>query len=118
MVDADQIGADARPCDGAIFVRSAVLEACAGVSSDLCSAAQDTAAVAGFRFVDDPLDLWNVEDFRPWTDPQVLQAAPDGSMSGGRTASRARRGNIVLIVGLTPLLRLRSSLTPEEIVEF
>lgn len=118
MVDADKVEADAVPCEGAIFVRPAVLEACTGVTSVLCDAARDTVQRPDYRFVDEPADLWDVEDYRPWSSPGPLQVTPDGAMSGGRTAARARKGNIVVIVGLMPLLRPRESMSPEEISEF
>ena len=118
MGDGQQIEADALQCEGAIFVRPAVLEACAGVTSDLCEAAKSSEPQAGYRFVDGPEGLWDVEDYRPWTDPIGIQTAPDGSLTGGRTAARARKGNIVLIVGLAPMLRPRASLTPEEASDF
>ncbi|HSG50019.1 MAG TPA: hypothetical protein VLA43_19500, partial [Longimicrobiales bacterium] len=118
MGDAQQIEADALPCEGAIFVRSAVVEACSAITSALCDAAKVSEPQGEYRFVDDPTDLWNVEDYRPWTDPAGLQGAPDGSLEGGRTAARARKGNIVLIVGLMPMIRPRASLTPEQISEF
>jgi hypothetical protein len=118
MGDAQQIEADALPCEGAIFVRPVVLEACSAVTSDMCDAAKASEPQGQYRFVEDPADLWNVEDYRPWTEPGGLQGAPDGSLTGGRTAARARKGNIVLIVGLAPMIRPRASLTPEQISEF
>ncbi|MGW8264815.1 MAG: hypothetical protein ACWGSQ_00505, partial [Longimicrobiales bacterium] len=41
-----------------------------------------------------------------------------GGLLGARTAARARRGNVVFSLSLTPLLRRRSELTEEEIGEF
>jgi hypothetical protein len=118
MGDAQQIEADALPCEGAIMVRPAVLEACSGIESELCDAAKVSEPQELYRFEEAPEDLWDVEDYRPWSDPTGLKAAPDGSITGGRTAARGRKGNIVLIAGLTPMIRPRASLTPEQIGEF
>ncbi|HSG06923.1 MAG TPA: hypothetical protein VLA36_01105 [Longimicrobiales bacterium] len=118
MGDAQQIEADALPCEGTIFVRPAVIEACSEITSDLCDAAKGSEPQDAYRFVDAPSDIWDVEDYRPWTEPTGLQAAPDGSLTGARTAARGRKGNIVLIVGLAPIIRPRASITPEEAAEF
>ena len=105
----------AGPCDGAIFVRSVVLEACEANSGSLC----DEAAVAPsetsrFRFVDSPEAVWEVQEIRPWTDPTPLQATPDGQLDGARTIGFARSGNVVVIVAFSPLIRDREELTLEE----
>jgi len=122
MGDAQKIQADALPCDGAIFVRPAVMEACSGVTSSLCAAARAPDAPEAsdeYRFVEAPADLWDVEEYRPWIDPTGLQPSADGGgLVGGRTATRGRRGNIVLSLGLAPMLRPRETLTPEQVAEF
>ncbi|MGW8267469.1 MAG: hypothetical protein ACWGSQ_13970, partial [Longimicrobiales bacterium] len=48
----------AQPCEGAILVRSAVLEECATTPSPVCeaAAAEESEGTAGF--VDSPEDLW------------------------------------------------------------
>lgn len=106
--DAAAVEEAARPCEGAIFVRSAVLEACAASGSALCRAAADTLPQGPYRFVEAPADLWDVEDYRPWTTPEPLQGTPQGALVGARTAAQARRGNVVVGVALAPLLRARS----------
>lgn len=118
LVDAQAAEEAAQPCDGSIFVRSAVLEACAGRGSELCRAAADTAARGAYRFVDKPTDIWDVEDYRPWTAPGPLQGTPEGALVGARTAAQARRGNVVLGVALAPLLRNRAELDSAQIAEF
>ena len=118
MGDAAQVEADARPCEGAILVRSAVVEACGDATSSVCQAAANTEQSARYRFVEAPGDLWDVSDFRPWTQPEPLQLTPQGALIGGRTAARARRGNTVFTVALAPLIRNRSELSEEEAVEF
>ena len=105
----------AGPCDGAIFVRSAVLEACATNSGPLCDeAAQEPSEASRFRFVDSPEAIWDVQEIRPWTNPTPLQATPDGQLDGARTIGFARSGNIVVSVAFSPLIRDREELTPEE----
>ena len=103
------------PCDGAIFVRSAVLEACETNSGPLCEeAALAPSEASRFRFVDSPESIWDVQQIRPWTDPTPLQATPDGQLDGARTVGFARTGNIVVSVSFSPLIRDREELTPEE----
>lgn len=110
----------AQPCEGAILVRSAVLEECETTPSPVCEAARAAGEneEGSGGFVDSPEDLWDVEEYRPWTTPTALQRGPDGGLAGARTAARARRGNVVFSLSLTPLLRRRSELTEEEIGEF
>ena len=115
----DEVETAAAPCQGAILVRPAVLEACAAVpNSSVCETAKATEPQQGIRFVDAAEDLWSIEDFRPWGDPGRLRANPDGSIAGGRTAAMARRGNIVVMVALAPMIRARSELSPEDVAEF
>lgn len=116
--DAAELEAAALPCEGAIFVRSAVVEACAGGQSTLCQAAATTEPGGPFRFVDAPEDLWDVGDYRPWTQPGPLQVTAQGALVGGRTGSQARKGNVIMAVGLAPLIRNRAELTEEEIADF
>lgn len=108
-------------CDGAILVRSAVLEACAaGTESPLCAAAAAESAEArqGFRFVDSPENLWDVQEMRPWTAPSPLTILPDGQLGGARTIGYARNGNLTLSLAFAPLLAERERLSPEEISRF
>jgi hypothetical protein len=116
--DAAEVEAAALPCEGAILVRPVVVDACVGLTSALCAAASVAEPQEGFRFVDAPEDLWNVSDYRPWSQPGPLQATPQGALTGGRTSSRARRGNMVVSLGVVPLIRNRSELSPEEITDF
>jgi hypothetical protein len=121
---ADSIQAAAQPCQSAIFVRPAVLEACKTTpGSPLCAAAKtkpDTTApdTAQFRFVNAANDLWDIEQMEPWSDPGPLQAGPNGSLVGARTMARARRGNIIVAVALAPLFRERSALDSAEVAQF
>ncbi|HSW30499.1 MAG TPA: hypothetical protein VLH75_13520 [Longimicrobiales bacterium] len=115
--DGDALDAAAQPCDGAIFVRSAVLEACAGSESRLCRAAADSVPQGGFRFVDDAADLWDVEDYRPWTTAEPLQGTAEGGLAGARTAAQGRRGNVVVGVALAPLLRTRAEVDSARVAE-
>ena len=116
--DAAAVEAAAQPCEGAILVRSAVVEACAGSTTELCGAAAATEPVAPYRFVDKPEDLWDVEDYRPWSVPEHLQDTTQGALVGARTATQARRGNVIVAVALAPLIRNRTELGEPEIGEF
>lgn len=103
------------PCEGAIFVRSAVLEACETSSGPVCDeAARMRTDGSRFRFVDSAEDVWNIQQMRPWTDPTPLQASASGQLDGARTIGFSRSGNIVVSVAFSPLIRDRSELTPEE----
>jgi len=108
----------AQPCEGAILVRSAVLEACAGTPSPVCEAAAAEDPEGTIRFVDSAADLWDVEEYRPWSQPAPIQPGPEGGLTGARTAARARRGNVVFTVALAPLLRRRADLPEEEVGQF
>jgi hypothetical protein len=107
----------AEECQEAIFVRSAVLEACQTAESPLCEDARATEPRGRFAFVENPADLWDVEELRPWSEPAQLYRSPEGALAGARTATRTRRGNLMLTLGLEPMIRARSSLSPEEIQE-
>lgn len=109
--------ARAGPCDGAIFVRSAVAEACGTTAAGaLCAeVAKAPAEAKRFRFVDSPEAVWDFTEVRPWTNPTPLRVGPNGQLDGARTIGYARMGNIVVSVAFNPLMRNRSELTPEEL---
>ena len=102
-------------CEGMILVRSAVVEACQGVTSRVCDEVGATSPGGDFRFVDAPSDLWDVSEFRPWTQPGPIRRSPNGQIAGARTLGFARRGNVVISVALAPLLQQRSALAPERV---
>jgi hypothetical protein len=105
----------AAPCDGAIFGRPAVLEACATGSGDICTeAAQPPTAADRFRFVDAPESIWEMQEFRPWSDPTTIQPGPNGQLEGARTVAFSRVGNVVVSVSFAPLFRDVSTTTPAE----
>jgi hypothetical protein len=103
----------ASGCDGAVFIRGPVLEACETTSSPVCEAARGSEPDDRFRFVDRPEDLWDHQELRTWTSPGPLQAAPDGQLGGARTVAMTRTGNLLVSVAFAPLLQDRSGLTPE-----
>jgi len=111
------IQVEAQSCEGAILVRSAVLEVCDTTDSPVCAAAGAEDPQGVVRFVDSPEDLWDVEEYRPWTQPAPIQPSPDGGLTGARTAARARRGNVVFSVALAPILLNRAELSEEQIRE-
>ena len=106
------LGEMAGACDGAIFIRSAVIEACADQQSPVCgkAMAEEPDSALPYRFVEAAADLWGVEEIRPWASPQGLQIAADGSVGGATTFALARRGNVALSVGFSPLIRERAEL--------
>lgn len=114
---ADSIQAAAAPCEGMVFVRSAVRRACAGLSSTICrtAAADSTKPNAPFQFVDSAQDLWDIQQFLPWTDPTPVQVNPGGGLGGARTQTSARRGNIMVTVAVQPVLRATSGLDSTQI---
>ncbi len=118
--DAQEIQTAAAPCQGAVLVRPAVLEECRATASDsqVCAAAADTAQGDLFRFVDHPEDLWDIQEFRPWTDPGPLQVTQDGSLVGARTAARSRLGNVVVTVALAPMIRERDQVDSTQAADF
>lgn len=104
--------ASAAPCDGAIFVRSAVLEACEDASGSLCEQARLPASeVSGVRFVDEAASIWEIEQSRPWTTPTSLRPGQTG-LEGGRTIGYTRVGNVVASVAFTPLFAPRDQIPP------
>lgn len=109
----------AGPCDGAIFVRSVVEEACATADGPLCEAArQEPSPESPFRFVDQPEAVWDYQQMRPWSDPGPLRVGPNGQLDGARTIVYSRTGNVVVSVAFSPILRDRAEMTPEEIEAF
>jgi len=119
LIDASgDLAAEGAPCEGAILVRSTVLEACRTQSGPVCEEAAAAEPTGRYRFVDSPADLWDVSEFRPWSDPGPLTAAPNGEITGARSIAYARQGNAVVTVAFGPLLRQRASLTPEQVASF
>jgi len=118
LLAAGDVDTAADECEGAIFVRSAVLEACQGVDTALCAAARSTEPNARYSFVDAAVDLWEVEEMRVWSEPLPLHRGADGEFAGVRTGVLARRGNLILVVGMEPMIRPRTSVTAEEAAQF
>jgi len=119
LIDASgDLAAEAGPCDGAIFVRSAVVEACQAQTGLVCTAAATPGPDSIFRFVDSPEELWDVQELRPWTVPGPLRVAPNGSLTGARTVAFARHGNVVISVAFAPMIQERASLSEEEAAQF
>lgn len=109
---------DGVACAGVILVRDATAEACNGLTSRVCEAARDTSVQAPFQFVDDPELLWFSQELRPWTSPGPLGLSPQGQLSGARTIGTTRVGNLGVSVSLSPLLRARTELSPDELAVF
>jgi len=105
-------------CDGAILVRSAVLEACATAVSPVCEPARNPGTESRYRFVDHPLDLWEVEEVRPWTTATPLGITANGQLGGARTMGYARNGNLTLTLQFAPLFGTRDDFTPEQIARY
>lgn len=109
----------AARCDGAIFVRPVVAEACATAKGPLCDAvALPASQVRDFRFVDNAEDIWDVTEVRPWTMPTPFTVSPAGQLDGARTIGYARTGNVVVSVAFSPMLRDRTEITADEATRF
>jgi hypothetical protein len=116
--ESEDLGEITFHCQGAVFVRSVVLEACESTSSPLCEPARAAEPQGPFRFVDDAADLWDVEQLRPWADPVPLRPMPDGTLDGASTNVLTRRGNVTLMLGIEPIIQPRSSMDPEQAARF
>ena len=84
----------------------------------ICDAAKPANSDGAYRFVDSPEDLWDVQEFRPWTSPGPLQLAPDGQLDGASTVAFARQGNVAFSVAFRPDIRPRTDMAPENIQTF
>lgn len=111
---ADGLGMAIRHCEGAIFIRDAVREACQEGNGPLCRALQDEGQLPGLRFVDNAEDLWGIEHLRPWNEPTRLRPSPDGTLAGARTGSLVRRGNLTVFVAFQALIRPRATMSEED----
>ena len=116
--EAGDFGAEASSCEGAILIRSAVIEACGSEQNLICDAAKPANSDGAYRFVDSPEDLWDVQEFRPWTSPGPLQLAPDGQLDGASTVAFERQGNVAFSVAFQPDIRPRADMAPENIQTF
>ena len=116
--EAGDFGPEASSCEGAVLVRSAVIEACGSEQHLICDAAKPANSDGAYRFVDSPEDLWDVQEFRPWTSPGPLQLAPDGQLDGASTVAFARQGNVAFSVAFQPDIRPRADMAPENIQTF
>jgi len=106
-------------CDGAILVRNVVLELCESQSGPVCDDARLPGDELGrFRFVEDPVDLWDIEQLRPWSDPVPLLVSPDGGVGGAQTGALARRGNLNFVFSLETLIQSRTEVPEEEANRF
>ena len=119
----DAEGDLARPaemCEGAILVRSSVLEACDGTEGPVCAEARnpERAGAGRYRFVDAPEDLWDMEQLRPWTEPSSLLPSPEGGLGGAQTGTLVRRGNLTLVLSLETLIQDRSLMDQAEAADF
>lgn len=105
-------------CSDVFLVRGAAVAACdAGATGPVCEDVRSGEPLGRFAFVDDAAALWEVEQIHPWSDAMALYRAPDGALAGSRTVAMTRRGNLILAVGLEPMLRERATLPAEELAE-
>ena len=116
--EAGDFGPEANSCEGAILIRSAVIEVCGSEQNLICDAAKPANSDGAYRFVDSPEDLWDVQEFRPWTSPGPLQLGPEGQIGGANTLAFARQGNVLFSVTFRPDIRFRTDMTPEGIQTF
>jgi hypothetical protein len=114
----EELPAAASNCDGAILVREVVVEACNGISSQVCREAREGETQGRYRFVESAEDLWDVEQLRPWSTPTGIGPRPDGSLGGAQTGTLVRKGNVQLAIMVEPIIRERDAVPPEEAAEF
>ena len=112
------IEAAARPCLGAVLVRSVVLQACGNAETLVCNAARSNEPQGQIRFVDEPGDIWDVEEYGPWSQPGPIRLTEDGELLGARTSARVRRGNVALQLSVAPLILLREELEEEQVADY
>lgn len=113
------LAARAAPCDGAIFLRGEVLEACVAGAGPICEEAASTPSeTSRFRFVDSAERLWEVVELQPWTEPTVLRPDPNGQLEGARTVGFTRVGNVAISVAFSPILRSVTEVTPNELATY
>ena len=109
---------EAAPCDGAIFVRPAVLEACESATGAICEDAQlPLTEPSRFRFVDDAATMWDQQEVRPWTQPAPIRPGPTG-LTGGRTIGFTRVGNVVATVAFTAIILPREQIPAETLAAY
>ncbi|MGE0158094.1 MAG: hypothetical protein AB7T31_01710 [Gemmatimonadales bacterium] len=109
------LGAESAGCSGAVFIRPAVLEACASTASPVCDAARDSAATPlRYRFVESAEVLWGLQELRAWSTPAPIQVLQDGQLGGARTVGLTRAANIAVTVAFGPQIRRRVDLTASE----
>jgi hypothetical protein len=109
------LGSESSRCTGAVFVRSAVLQECASVTSPVCDAARDsTSQAVRYRFVESAEVLWGLQELRAWSAPGPIQVSPNGQLGGARTVGLTRAANIVVTLVFGPQVRRRVDLTPAE----
>jgi hypothetical protein len=109
------LGEESSRCSGAVFVRPAVLEACAAATSPVCDAARDSSAQAGpYRFVESAEVLWGLQELRAWSAPGRLQLLATGQLGGARTVGLTRAANVVVTLAFGPQFRRRDELTSAE----
>ena len=107
----------ARECRDAILILSVVLEECGTLESAVCTDARATEPAGRFAFVEAPEDLWGVESLQAWRDPARIGPTLEGELAGGSTGALVRRGNVILTVGIEPVIRRRSALPEAELAE-
>ncbi len=109
---------EAAPCDGAIFVRPAVLEACETAEGAICDDARlPSTEPSRFQFVDDAAAMWEMQEVRPWTQPAPVRPGPNG-LTGGRTVGFTRVGNVVATVAFTAIILSRDQLPAETLTAY
>ena len=109
------LASESGRCTGAVFVRAAVLEECASVTSAVCDAARDsTSQPRQYRFVESAEVLWGLQELRAWSAPGPIQVLANGQLGGARTVGLTRTANIVVTLVFGPQVRRRVDLTAAE----
>jgi hypothetical protein len=112
----EELQAEIGECQGVVFVRSAVRESCPpSLTIPLCAAARVDSIVPGFTFVNDPLEMWDIESASLWSVPQRLSPGPNGGLLGGESSVSERRGNLQLSLAVRLYAQERSTLTADQL---
>ncbi len=101
------------------LLKPAVIQTCddQDLSTMICQAARADTTIGTVRFVGTVDEIWTIRETMPWTthDPLTTQ---DDVVTGGSVGTSSRVGNALIEIAVTPLLRRKANLTPDELADF